>query len=217
MPAKPIPLVVLAGVGATLGAVAVFAKLSEEILEGQSLALDTAGVALARRLRSPLADRVLSLVTATGEPWALCSACVPVGLYWLRQGRRSDVVVLGLALGGSGVVNQVLKHFFHRDRPALQLRRAHASGYSFPSGHAMMTLSVYGTMVALTLRHALLTKQAGAALPLPPVALLCLAVGWSRVYFEVHYPTDVLGAWAAGTAWLTTCALARSGMEPEES
>ncbi len=217
MALTPVPLVVLAGVGATLGAVAAFAKLSEEIMEGQALALDSEGVALARQMRSPLADRVLAVATATGEPWALCSACAPVGLVWLRQGRKADVVVLGLALAGGGAVNQVLKRFFHRDRPALQLRRAHASGYSFPSGHAMMTLSTYGTLVALTLRHALLTKQPGAALSLPPVALLCLAVGWSRIYFEVHYPTDVLGGWAAGTAWLTTCALARAGMEPEES
>ena len=211
-----VPLVVLAGVGATFGAVAAFAKLSEEIMEGESLALDTAGVALARRMRSPLADRLLAAATATGEPWALCGVCAPVGLHWLRQGRKTDVLVLGLALAGGGAVNQVLKRFFHRDRPALQLRRAHASGYSFPSGHAMMTLSTYGTLVALTLRHALLTKQPGAGLSLPPVVLLCLAVGWSRVYFEVHYPTDVLGGWAAGTFWLTTCALARSGMEPEE-
>ncbi len=218
MSVKHIPLLVPAGMGASFGAVAAFGALSEEIREGEALALDTEGIALARRMRSSTADRVLGMATATGEPWALTGVCAAVALYWLAQGRRkADVVTLGLALGGGGLVNQVLKHFFHRDRPALQLRRAHASGYSFPSGHAMMTLSTYGTLVALTTRHALLTKQAGAAVPIAPVILLCLAVGWSRIYFEVHYPTDVLGGWSAGTVWLTTCVLARNQMEPEES
>lgn len=50
-----------------------------------------------------------------------------------------------------------------------------------------------------------------------PVLALCSLVGWSRVYLEVHYPIDVVGGWAAGTIWLTTCGAARALMEPEES
>ena len=118
---------------------------------------------------------------------------------------------------GGGVVNQLLKTFFRRPRPPLELRRAHASSYSFPSGHAMTTLATYGTWAFLISRHAALTRQPRVGWIWAPVLAGCALVGWSRIYLEVHYPTDVLGGWAAATIWLTTCGIARSMMEPEET
>jgi undecaprenyl-diphosphatase len=122
-----------------------------------------------------------------------------------------------LAVVGGGAINQVLKRVFRRKRPTLRLRRAHATGYSYPSGHAMTTLAAYGTLAFLIGRHGSLTKHPQAELAWVPALALCGLVGWSRVYLEVHYPTDVIGGWAVGTIWLTTCGIARSFMEPEES
>lgn len=214
---RQLPGVLLGGLGASVFSMLVFGHLAEEILEHETQQIDQVGVQWARAMRSPPLDRFLSAVTATGEPWALTGAGLLVLARGTQSHRQADAVTVALGLGGGGLLNQILKHFFHRPRPALALRRAHATGYSFPSGHAMTTLALYGTIAYLVARHGRLTGQPGALLIGAPLLLFCLLVGWSRVYLEVHYPTDVLSAWAVGTVWVTTCGIARAFMEPEES
>lgn len=217
-PAVRVPLVLALGSGASLASIFLFGILADEILENESLAVDERGLALAQQMRSPAADRLFAAITSTGEPWALAAATGLAALRWLPQGRQADTLtLLALGTGGGGVINEVLKHFFHRQRPPLKLQRAHATGYSFPSGHTMTTLALYGTLAALVTRRGAKTGHRRAALIWAPVLLLCALVGWSRVYLEVHYPTDVIGGWAAGTIWVATCGLARTFMEPEES
>lgn len=168
-------------------------------------------------MRSPALDRAMSAVTALGEPWALGIAAGAVGLRWLAQDRKADIAAGALGLVGGAAINQVMKAVFRRERPALKLRRAHATGYSFPSGHAMITATSYGVMAYLAGRRGSLTGTRAAHLVLGPVVLLCALVGGSRVYLEVHYLTDVLAGWAAAVVWVTACGMARGFMEPEES
>ncbi len=214
---KHIPAVLAGGIGASLGSVFLFGKIADAILEHEALAIDTRLVEEAREMRSPALDRAMSAVTAFGEPWALGIAGAIIGVRWGAQGRRADLATGALGLLGGGLVNQVLKLFFHRDRPALKLRRAHASGYSFPSGHVMTTLATYGTMAYLVSRRGALTGHQSVRLVWVPVIIFCGLMGTSRVYLEVHYPTDVVAGWAAATVWVTTCSIARGFMEPEES
>ena len=210
-------IVLVGGIGASLGSVFLFGKLADEILEHESLAIDTRLVEEAREMRSPALDKTMSAVTALGEPWALGIAGVLIGLRWGVQGRKADLITGTLGLLGGGLVNEALKRLFRRDRPVLKLRRAHATGYSFPSGHVMTTLATYGTVAYLVSRRGTLTGHPAARLVWAPVILLSALMGASRVYLEVHYPTDVLAGWAASTVWVTTCGIARSFMEPEES
>jgi hypothetical protein len=216
-PIRRVPAILVGGLSASLASIFLFGKISDEILEHEAMAFDTRLVHIGRKMRNPGLDRVMSVATYTGEPWALALVSGLMDLIWVRKQRFADIVTLLLAVAGGGAVNQVLKTFFRRDRPALRLRRAHASGYSYPSGHAMTTLAAYGTLALLVGRHGRLTKQPEAGLIWVPMLVLCGLVGCSRVYLEVHYPTDVIGGWAVGTMWLTTCGIARSFMEPEES
>ncbi|MEP6775060.1 MAG: phosphatase PAP2 family protein [Chloroflexota bacterium] len=213
----PLPAVLAVGIGASLGSVFLFGKLADEILENETMALDTRLVEEARETRSPALDKTMSAATALGEPWALGAVGVLIGVDWLVQNRKADLITWASALVGGGLLNELLKRRFHRARPALKLRRAHATGYSFPSGHAMMTLSTYGTLAYLVSRRGTLTKHPAASLVWAPVLLLSALVGSSRVYLEVHYPTDVLAGWAAAIVWASTCSTARNFMEPEES
>src|SRR5690348_4938523 len=118
---RQVPLVLIGGLGASVLSMAIFGHLAEEILENEALGLDRAGVYWARRLRRPLLDRLLALVTATGEPWAEGVASAVVASRWMAEQRTADTVTLALALGGGGLINQLLKRFFHRPRPALKL------------------------------------------------------------------------------------------------
>src|SRR6476469_6790678 len=138
-PARKTPVVLIVGVGASLASVSLFGMIADEVWEHETMALDTRVIEEAREMRSPALDRLMSAATATGEPWALTVVGSLVLLRWRGEGRTADAVSGGLALAGAAGVNQILKLLFRRDRPALSLRRAHASGYSFPSGHAMTT------------------------------------------------------------------------------
>jgi undecaprenyl-diphosphatase len=124
------------------------------------------------------------------------------GFLWFKRMYGAMGLVLGAALGGL-IVSQSLKSFFHRPRPDLVPHLAQVYTSSFPSGHAMLSATIFLTLGALLGRfvHEPILK----AYFLIVAGVLTLLVGVSRVYVGVHYPTDVLAGWSAGLAWALTC------------
>ena len=110
-------------------------------------------------------------------------------------------VVFASAVGG--LVVRGLKSLFARDRPLDQV--VEATGYSFPSGHAFASTVFYGMMIYLVFR--LTERRWERALAVVLGVAMIGAVGLSRVYLNVHYPTDVVGGWLAGSAWLVASLL----------
>lgn len=105
----------------------------------------------------------------------------------------SNIVII------SGIANPLLKLFFDRERPALE-HLVHESSNSFPSGHAVTSIMLYGTLIALLpllLQNKKLTYLLQALL-----GILILAIGISRIYLGVHFPSDIIGGYALGLAWL---------------
>lgn len=92
-----------------------------------------------------------------------------------------------------------LKHLFHRQRPGVPLVFK-AEGLSFPSGHALFSITFYGLLIYL-LYH----SQLAPALKWTLIGLLLILIpliGFSRVYLRVHYATDVIAGFCVGIAWL---------------
>jgi undecaprenyl-diphosphatase len=89
---------------------------------------------------------------------------------------------------------------FARARPDLASAIAEARWYSFPSGHAMGSFITFGTLAYLVLRQPWpwAAKSAGLAVAMTMVLL----VGLSRVYLGVHWASDIVGGWSAGTVWM---------------
>ena len=108
------------------------------------------------------------------------------------------------AFVGGAILDELLKLAVRRDRPVYGTAFLHGHSFSFPSGHSMGALIGYGMLVWLvgqlwqSERRARVTLYALAA-------LLILAVGLSRMILGVHYPSDVLGGYAAGAAWMAVC------------
>ncbi|MEO8449911.1 MAG: phosphatase PAP2 family protein [Gemmatimonadota bacterium] len=140
---------------------------------------------------------------------------IPVGLLvslWLyRRGDRQAALCYA-ATGLSGwALSILLKIGFQRLRPNLVERLAGAGGFSYPSGHAMLAPLVFGLGVVL------LVRGAPRWISGPAVAgALALSVGiaLSRVYLAVHYPTDVIGALLAGSAWAALGVAVWSPLDP---
>lgn len=204
----------LAVPAAAAGLLAAFLALAEEVGEGETDHVDRA-LLLAFRTSGDPADpigppwfedivRDLTALGGYGVMSLLVAGVLGLLLLW---GRRRDAVLVTVSVLGSLALNSVLKDLFGRPRPDLVPHGHHVYSASFPSGHSMVSASVYLTLAAMI----------GRAVPQRRVQVYVLAcalgvvglIGASRVYLGVHWPTDVLAGWAAGGAWaLGTWALA---------
>jgi Uncharacterized membrane-associated protein len=106
--------------------------------------------------------------------------------------------MIGANLATSYVLNEIFKVIFHRERPDI-LRLIDITGFSFPSGHSMVSLCFYG-YITYVLWANLKSRWRYSLVIL--AALFVISVGISRIYLGVHYASDVLGGFSAGLAWL---------------
>lgn len=198
-------LYLLAGLCLSFIFLILFAKLADEVAEQEFLRADTHLLAWAASLRRPLLTAGMRAVSAFGSFTVLVPLAFLSILLLARRGARAHALLLAVALAGGWSIDELLKWGFHRARPDIA-RLIDVSGYSFPSGHAMVATAFYGMAAYLAWRYlpAGPTRRFAAA----AAALLILAIGFSRVYLGAHYPTDVLGGFLAGALWLTCCILA---------
>ncbi len=97
------------------------------------------------------------------------------------------------------IFNEVLKELFQRDRPNI-LQLVHVDGYSFPSGHAMISFAFYGLLIFIFCRH--LHNKGMRVFILTIMGTLIILIGLSRVYLGVHYASDILAGFLVGFIWV---------------
>jgi undecaprenyl-diphosphatase len=125
-------------------------------------------------------------------------------------GKRLYLFHLVIVTLGSMGFNRLLKNYFNRERP-LGPYEVEVIGHSYPSGHAMVSLAFYGLIMYFTwqfignIRHKIILTVL--------LMLLILAIGASRVYLGVHYPSDVVAGFAAGAFWLSLSLLTARAAE----
>lgn len=178
-----------------------FIELAREIGEGELGPLDRLVSGWLTTGRGQW-DLLMLTLTRLGELPSMVVVCAVPVLALAYLGRRREVRYLVACSLGSALLCALLKLLFHRARPLatgaylVQI----PDSFSFPSGHAMGAISIFGSLVVV-----------GRVLELPKawqwlgavVALsLIVGVGASRIYFGVHYPSDVLGGQLGGAAWV---------------
>lgn len=188
------------------GGVWIFAELADEVLEGDTRAFDEQIVLMLRNpadLSDPLGPEWLEEMgrdfTALGGVGVLTALTLSIVGYLLLIQKRQIALTLILAIGSGILVSLFLKQGFDRPRPDLVPHASHAYTSSFPSGHSMMSAICYLTLTTL-LASVQKTRRVKLYL-ISLAALITFAVGVSRVYMGVHWPTDVLGGWLAGSVW----------------
>src|SRR5262245_55558223 len=156
----------------------------------------------------PSITRALHAVTQLGSHAAIGTAAGVTALAMLRQGRRHDAWTVVISTGGAMAINTILKNIFQRQRPQELARRIKLpASHSFPSGHSLLSAATYPIEAHHFVQHRSIAAQ-GIAHTLAGMAIL--TVGFSRVYFGVHFPSDVLGGFAAGFGWLGLTALSHT-------
>jgi undecaprenyl-diphosphatase len=147
--------------------------------------------------------RAFDAITRIGSPgvWVV-TALFALWLLWRRE-RFLFWAWLASNIGG-GVLQLVLKSSIHRNRPQYAATYLHGQSYSFPSGHTMSATICWSLMVVCA-GLSLGWHGARRARLYVVATTLILAIGFSRIYLGVHYPSDVLGGLLAGTAWVVLC------------
>lgn len=202
----------IAALGAAMTAALVFVEIAEEVREGEATAVDRAISLWLHQFDSPALDVLMRAFTFLGSPRALV-AVVAVFAAWVLSRRRW--VLAGLIVSVSlaaAVLNALLKALFERPRPDLFFEIMSPNSYSFPSGHAMASTATYG-MVAVVIAH--LHPRLRWAIYLL-ASILVLLIGVSRVFLGVHWPSDVLGGFAAGGLLVIAGTIALGGLGTRE-
>ncbi len=178
----------------------VFAQIAEEVLAAESYAFDTSILLTIRSWHSLLLDIAMG-ITFIGDPLVLSIICLILGAWLLQRQQKSEATTLAIAFTGAIGLNILLKQLFSRDRPALWERIVDVGQYSFPSGHAMVSMVIYG-YIGYILATRYRRQQVGI---ISLTTLLITAIGFSRLYLGVHWPTDIIAGYAAGLVWLIAC------------
>ncbi len=182
----------------------VFAKFVEDLLCQELGVFDSVVGDFIRSFVSGGVTNMAVTITQVGSAFVEISLMMVVGGYLLfRLKHKWEAVVLSSSLAGGWLLNMVLKHAFQRTRPDIQ-HLIEVGGYSFPSGHAMISTAFYGMLGYLLWLS--LRERSKTAWPVI-VLTVCLVffIGVSRVYLGVHFPSDVIAGFAAGGLWLIAC------------
>ena len=178
-----------------------FGELADEVREAEAFPFDAPILQFAQVAARDGFDKLFVVASKLGYQWGVVpfDILLVLGLAMARKLREG--LFAGIALTGSALLNLGTKQLFGRERPTLWESIAPESTFSFPSGHAMgsMTLACVLVLLAWHTRW-----RWWVALP---AAVFVVMVGLSRVYLGVHFPSDILAGWAAALAWVVACYL----------
>ena len=162
-------------------------------------------VAFLQTLRAPDFSQVMVLFTDLANWQIIIPGAVILALSMCLCRQWWWLTGLALSVAGEQALSHSLKWIFARDRPDLHNALIPAAGGSFPSGHALAGSIFYGFVACYVVsqtRSWLLRIAVVVGM-----ALLILGIGFSRVYLGVHWPSDVIGSFALGPAWVATVLL----------
>lgn len=142
-------------------------------------------------------------LTAVGSNSVLGGLTLATAGLLARVNRLREAKLLLAAFFGALILEGAVKHWYGRPRPDLVPPVTRVFTTSFPSSHATLSAVVYLTL-ALLLARTFADRQVRHYAVMVTTCLIA-AIGISRMYLGVHWPTDVLAGWALGTGWVGLC------------
>lgn len=160
--------------------------------------------------RNTGATSFFTLMSLIGGPSGVAAIAIVAVLALLIKRRYRWAIYAAANIAGGGLLDMELKRYFARARPAVAEMLRQASGYSFPSGHAMGSTVLFATLSYLAIRVLPRWRWKSAALAL--CTTLIISVALSRVYLGVHWISDVGAGIVAGLLWVTMTTVAYETM-----
>lgn len=166
------------------------------------------------KLRTPVLTAVMQGFSDLASPVVLAAMLLIIIAF--APGRRPGTCAT-INLVGIVILNQLLKNIVQRPRPS-GYQLIVETGYSFPSGHSMVSMAFYGLLIWMVLHYVFDRRK--RHLLVAALIMLIVMVGVSRIYLGVHYASDVVAGFFVSMAWLgvyvSTVAPALMRVHPDE-
>lgn len=187
-----------------LGASWLFGGIAEDVVTGDPLTIiDLQVVQWFYDRSTPLLTQIMLAVTHLHDPIPITAAVVLIALYLAWRRNWYWLICLGVTMPSGMLLNALMQYAFHRARPVFDDPLLVLATYSFPSGHVAGSTMFYGVLAAMLIAR--LTSWRWRVMIALAAIMMVALVALTRVYLGVHYPSDVLAAFAVGVIWLTLC------------
>src|SRR6476469_419754 len=189
------------GFASCVSIIFILAWLFEEVLEKQAFGFDTAWIYWVHGYANPSLDAMMLTITQLADARVVVViVALTLGILWWRN-HRSEAKIFAIACLGAFILNNGMKLFFAKPRPHIFPSLISETSFSFPSGHALGGFVMYGFLAYLLSAH--FPKYSKFIYTLAVITIA--AIGLSRIYIGVHWPTDIIAGYGVGYIWLMLC------------
>ncbi|WP_165967135.1 phosphatase PAP2 family protein [Jeotgalibacillus sp. S-D1] len=190
----PLALIIIGGL--------IFFEFADGLVENELHEFDHSIISVIAQAESENMTKIGIFITNMGDAVTLTVLTILLCVYLLVNKRYALAVFVASANLLGGAINWILKASFERERPSLRVF-IEQGGFSFPSGHAMGSMIMYGSLAVIIV---MLVDRLAVSISFSIIiAVIIMLIGVSRVYLGVHFPSDIFAGFAAGAAWLTMC------------
>lgn len=175
----------------------VFLALAEDVFNQEIMKCDVIGYTLISIfLITDFATPIAKFITNFGGPIFLSTICIILFII-IKNKKIGLSIIMNIAI--IAILNQVLKRILQRPRPT-EFRIIEETGYSFPSGHSMVSMAFYGYLIYLIYKY--IKNKYVKCIAIVLLSILICSIGISRIYLGVHYTSDVLGGFLISVSYL---------------
>ena len=174
-----------------------FLALAEDVFHKEIMSGDIVGYnIISKFLISDFVTPIAKFITNFGG--AIFLVILTIVLFILIKDKKIGISIFS-NLAIITILNQLLKRILQRPRPT-EFRIIEETGYSFPSGHSMISMAFYGYLIYLIYKYVKNKYIKWTAIVLLSILICC--IGISRIYLGVHYTSDVLGGFLISLSYL---------------
>ena len=174
-----------------------FITITEDVLENEIMKCDVIGYNFIKtHIISDFMTPVAKAITWFGSATCLILLCFLILVF--NKNKKINIAII-FNLGICTILNLMLKNILQRPRPT-EYRIIDERGYSFPSGHSMISMAFYGLLIYLSYKN--IKNKSLKWILIILLSILILFIGISRIYLGVHYVSDVLGGFLVSISYL---------------
>lgn len=174
-----------------------FLALAEDVFNQEIMKCDVIGYTLISIfLITDFATPIAKFITNFGGPIFLSTICIILFII-IKNKKIGLSIIMNIAI--IAILNQLLKRILQRPRPT-EFRIIEETGYSFPSGHSMVSMAFYGYLIYLIYKY--IKNKYVKCISIVLLSILICSIGISRIYLGVHYTSDVLGGFLISVSYL---------------